>query len=189
MNEVEMPPIDIGDLYKKVLDVRKFRNLEELRDELYRFKIKSDEAIENFRMLLINFIEVLIEVSGNMMLREYSKKIIENVNKYPKKIVDTFIVNAYLKNNGKYREGIIIGDEEFFLNEELNDGNLMDYIFEFKRFWNKLDDENKLIIKSFLRVLCFYSDERFVIFYKYLEVKNNCEEKYKEVFEWFDSNL
>ena len=190
---IEIPPVEISELNDKIFkNIPKFENIEQLNIELENMKFMSDNAIENYKNILINFTETLISVCGNQVLKTYKTDIIDSINKYPKKIIDTFIIHGYMKNNSLYRKEIIIGNESFFLNESYKEytnghpSSVVDYIFQFKTFWNKLNQNNKYIIKMFLLTLCSYADERYIIFNRYNYIKKEYFTLYNKLFLVYD---
>lgn len=191
--DIEIPPINIMELYKKIYyGLPEVKNSEELLQELYIMKNNSDNAIEEFKNILLDFTDNLVNISDNILLKKYKEDIIKTINLYPKRIIDTFIIHGYMQDNGSYRKEIIEGNENFFLNKSYNeftngDSNVISYIFQFKNFWSKLDNDNKFIIKTFLLTLCYYSDKRFVIFNRYQELKKKYLNIYEKIFKSFDT--
>lgn len=185
MEEIEIPPINIEELYNKIYyNLPEIHNIDELKQELIKMQENSINYIEEFKNILIEFIENIVNISDNILLSKYKDEIINTINLHPKKIIDTFIIHSYIKNNGIYRKEIIEGNDKFFLNKSYNeyiknDANIVNYIFQFKDFWGKLNEDNKFLIKTFLLTLCFYSDKRFIIFNRYQEIKK----KYYNIFE------
>lgn len=192
-NDIEMPPLNISELYQKIFDNINFQSPNELMLELNNIKQNSDIAIEEFKNVLVEFANILVNISDNHLMKRYKTEILSTIEKHPKNIIDTFIIHGYVENNGTYRKEIIEGNEDFFLNKSYNeytsDSSIVDNIFQFKSFWKKLDDDNKFTIKTFLLTLCFYSDKRFVMFNKYREIKQIYGETYKDIFSLFDDYI
>ena len=195
-DDIDVPCADISVLTKQIFDgIPQINTEHQLVDIISSLKYKSDEAITEFKNILIAFTNILSAVSGIHILKEYNHKIIESIEQYPKNIIDTFIMHGYIKNNGEYRKRIIEADEKFFLNESYNEytegrpKSIVDYIFQFKMFWHNLNDENKNIIKNLLLTLCHFADKRYVCYYKYLELKTVNHEKFKKIFEKNDAYM
>lgn len=192
LNEIEIPPLEISKLYEKIYNnLDGINNSDELTKKLYSMIKDNNETIIEFKNILLDFTDNLINISNNQLLKQHKENITQIIKSNPKKIIDTFIIHGYIEDNALYRRRIIEGNDEFFLNNTHSkytneDSNVMDYIFQFKSFWSELDNENKYIIKTFLLTLCYYSDKRFVLFNKYVEIKNIYGNIYIETFEYFD---
>lgn len=68
----------------------------------------------------------------------------------------------------KYRDHVINGDDEFFMNysfkeDSQGDSWVLSRIFEFKDVWSKLDDESKQTVKDLLKILCILAEQYFLI--------------------------
>jgi len=191
-DDIELPPLEMSELYQKIYNnIINYNNTEELSNELNKMKTKNDNSIDEFRKILLDFTENLVHISDNMTLRNFKTDILKAINLYPKKIIDTFIIHGYMKDNGMYRRGIVEGNEYFFMNKSYNeytngDSDIINYIFQFKSFWSKLSEDNKFIIKTFLLTLCYYSDQRFIIFNRYQEIKKKNKERFENIFLRYD---
>lgn len=193
--EIQLPPQNISELYIKIMkDLPTFKTSEELKNELFNMKKNSDDAIEEFRKILLDFTDIVINITDSALVKRYKDDIIKSINQYPKKIIDTFIIHGYMENDAQYRKEIIIGNDDFFLGEKYNkytngDSSIMNYISQFKNFWHKLDNDNKFLIKTFLVTLCHYSDKRFMIFQRYTEIKKMYKNSYESIFSYFDVEI
>lgn len=198
MEDIDLPSPNISSLYTKIFsDIPDFSNSNNLISHLNLMKIQSDDSIEEFKNILLDFTENLVSVSNNNLIKTYKTEILNAIKKHPKNIIDTFIIHGYTKNDGKYRSEIIQGNESFFLNNsyeehiegENNKQNIVNYIFQFKNFWKTLDEDNKFIIKNFLLTLCFFSDKRFVVFNRYNEIKNKYLSIHPSIFGSYNSSI
>lgn len=74
------------------------------------------------------------------------------------KIIHIFILKVL-----PYKQQIDSGDEQFFLNksfnEDTNDNNMLNNIFEIKKLWKQLNNENKENVKRYMQLLCEISQE------------------------------
>jgi hypothetical protein len=188
-----MPPLELDDLKKQIYEYKDFTNTSDLYDELKKIQNENTTTIEQFRELIIQLTEDLSNVSGEQMLIQYKKLIIDTINSNPKKIIDNFILEAYNKNNGLFRKQIVSQNEEFFMKKSFdeftgNDKNIIDKLFQFKSFWSKLSEDNKLVIKCYLVALCSYADTRYINFYKYCDMKKKYP-NYKSLFDKFDNSI
>lgn len=200
MKEFALPPTDIIELYDHILDnnLEKINTPEQIKSELERMNMENEEAIREFSNILVDFTDNLAMISNNALINNYKDDIIKAIKSNPKLIIDTFIQHGYLENDASYRKQIIIGNEEFFLNETYSQytnkftdhrSSIIDYIFKFKEFWNNLDDDNKEIIKTYMMTLCFYSDKRFIVFERYKEIKRIHGNNFNNIFDYYDQIL
>jgi hypothetical protein len=193
---IELPNENIEFLFNYIfLEIEDY-NYEELKNELYLMKNISDNVITDFSDILINLTNLLANLNINTKLSMYKKDIINTLNNEPKKVIDTFIKHAYIHKLRKdtFRKELIIGNDSFFMKGTYedyadNNHNIIDLLFEFKSFWNKLTKENINIIKSYFLTLISFSDKRFIIFYRYLEIKKKYQNKYKDLFKFYDNNI
>lgn len=179
---MELPPEDIIELFKKTLDIKNYENIDELCLEINNMCKESDDSINNFKDILIELTDILCNLNTGTLIYQFKDDIKRGILKDPKKILDTFIKYCYLKDNGKYRKELIMGNDKFFINndylEYCKDDNIISKIFELKSFWNNISDENKYIIKSFWLTLCYFADKRFILYYKFNEIKRKFSDKY-----------
>lgn len=173
-DDIDVPPINIIDLYKTVDSniPDKINNKHHASMFIEILCKKNNIIIEEFQKILIELLDIVIDMSKNHLLISFRQKIIDSITENPKKIIDTFIIDAYLRNSATYRRELITGNENFFLNADYdsNEDNL-GYIFQFKTFWKKLKEKEKMLLKTYLVTLCCYSDKRFVLFNIYQKLK------------------
>lgn len=177
------PPVELVDLWTNILsNINYYTDVNSLRNELDKLKTESDYAMEQFKELLIKLTADLANVTKDNLLNKYKNDIINAIQKNPKNVTDSFILQGYNKNEGYYRKQLVLCNEDFLLNHSFNEithnnTSMIDRLFQFKTFWNKLKPENKEIIKYYLLTLCYYADIRYINFNKYLELKKlhtNC---------------
>src|SRR5579883_1707710 len=120
--DIDIPPKDIRELYKKIyINLPEINNLDELLNELYIMRNNSENAIEEFKNILLDFTNNLVNISDNILLKKYKEDIIKTINLYPKRIIDTFIIHGYMQNNATYRKEIIEGNEDSFMNKSFQE--------------------------------------------------------------------
>lgn len=175
----ELPPIELKELKSRIItgDIKQYSDYNALLKYCLTLKSESDESVSQFKDVISMLTDELARVTGDPMLNMHKNDIITFVNSNTKKIVDGFILKCYNKNAGQMRSKILIGDDSFFMNNSLDeisegDGDIVNIIFQFKKFWGKLSEDNKLIIKSTLTALIALCDVRFVAFNRYMLVKD-----------------
>jgi hypothetical protein len=192
--EISVPLVELVDLWQIILqDIKQFDNSKDLLIELDKMKNDNDVALKQFKDLIIQLTEDLAAITNDNLLNKYKKDIIKTINSNPKKVIDTFIMKGYNHNNGFYRKQLMLCNEDFFLNDSFSDVtkgdfNIIDKLFKFKSFWNKLKQENKDIIKYYLITLCSLADIRYINFNRYIEIKkmSNLHKSYKTIFNMYD---
>jgi len=194
MTDITMPPQKMENLEQKIQDddVKIYHESVDLVNTLLRLKTESDAAIEEFRKIIIKLTIEIGRVTGDPAINNYKQLIIDSISNAPKNITDGYIKSIYLDCNGAYREKIILGDESFFLNNsfsEISQGETeaINEIFKFKRFWKLLKPDNRQIIKYYFIILCYYADIRYVIFNKYLRLRNLNISTHKKMFDVYDT--
>lgn len=190
-DNISVPPINLSELYVHIYNnIDTPYNIIEIHKELEFIIDKSKNAVEEFKNILLELTNLVIIITDNHLIGKYKANIYEHVAKNPKNIVDTFIVNAYMTDNGIYRKHIILGNDGFFTGKDFTPGDnsaIMFYISQFKTFWGKITENDKTLIKTFLLTLCFYSDKRFIYYYRYREMKRIHNEKFPDVFKHYDT--
>lgn len=98
----------------------------------------------------------------NHSFKIYKSFIEELVNNNSNKLLDTFIISVL-----KYEEYIMNGDDDFFLGNNYDDykDNRIK-VFEFKSIWTSLSEENKNVIKSYMKILCQIARKYFDLLYE-----------------------
>jgi len=174
----ELPPIEISELKQGIItdEIMEYYDLKTLQSLVLKLQKDTDNALEQFKEVILPLIDELIKLSGDHMLTMYKADVISFVNKNPKVIVDSLILKCYDEKDGMLRSKIVKGDESFFLQntfDDMTDGDskIINAIFKFKDFWGKLNDDNKEILKSYLLSLIALCDIRYLNFKKYLCLK------------------
>lgn len=187
-SELEMPPYELSKLKDKIMtkEVEEYNNLSELKTLLESYKLSKQESTENFVEILIMLTEELAKITNDHILNQFMDEIKKYINEGSKSIINSLIKICYELNNGEYRKKILIGDDDFFLNNNLDDVSegdsaAINTIFKFKTFWSKLNEENKNIIKSTLIAVISLIDTCYLLYKKYLCLKqlNTSESKAK----------
>jgi hypothetical protein len=188
---VETPPAELIELWQKIItDLKQYDNVTDLVKELDKLKKECDNAMNQFKELIIKLTIDLAHVTGDTLLNRYKDDIITAIKNNPKNVTDSFIMQGYNQKDGYYRKQLVTCNEEFFLNHSFNeftkgDTSLVDRLFQFKTFWNKLKKENRDIIKYYLLTLCYFADIRYINFNKYLELKK-INQTHKKIFDEYD---
>lgn len=86
----------------------------------------------------------------------YSATINAIIQSRPTEAIAVFILNVY--SNDTYRNYILEGNDKFFLNNDYKDltadnKKTMETLFQFKKCWKKLSQENKDYIKEIMKTL------------------------------------
>lgn len=190
-DDIDVPPINIVDLYKTI-DNSVPNNMNSKQYILMFIETlcsKNNVIIDEFKKISIEFLDIVIDMSKNHLLVSFRQKIIDEILKNPKKIIDTFVINAYLNNNATYRRELIIGNENFFLNADYGSNeDTLGYIFQFKTFWGKLNEKEKMLLKTYLITLCCYSDKRFILFNIYQKLKT-IYPNYSSIYKQYENML
>ena len=186
------PPEKLDDLRKKIIsdEVKIYHDLPKLMEVITKLKTESDEAIENFTEVIIGMTYELSRVTGDHMLASYKDHIIAGIKVRAKNVIDGWIMRAYKNTNGLIRELIIKGDDDFFMNnnlDEITHGNdsMINYLFQFKGFWKKLKPENQAILKTTVVALCIMADIRYINFNKYIYLKD-LNPHFADIFSKYD---
>ena len=174
----ELPPIHISELKQGIItdEIMEYSDIKTLQGLVFKLQKDTNDALEQFKEVILPLIDELLRLSGDHMLTIYKADVINFVNKNPKVIVDNLILKCYDEKDGILRAKIVKGDESFFLQntfDDMTDGDskIINIIFKFKDFWGKLNDENKEILKSYLLSLIALCDIRYLNFKKYLCLK------------------
>lgn len=116
----------------------------------------------NYSITLSSFMSNIAPKSSFVTYSPYIEKL---ANENSNKIIDTFVLSAL-----KYEDKIMNNDESFFLgknydNELNNENDKIVKVFEFKQIWGTLGDQNKLVIKSYMQLLCRIARKYFNLMY------------------------
>ncbi|CAH6421751.1 Hypothetical protein KVN_LOCUS437 [uncultured virus] len=123
-----------------------------------------DGIVNDFNNLLLTFVKNLSLVCPNSFIATNGKLIERSMLKTENrlKFIEVFIAKIL-----QYKKEIQSGNEEFFLNKSYDDDldgdkNLVNKVFEFKTIWEKLNNENKQIVKQYMSLLCELSETYFL---------------------------
>ncbi len=177
-SELEMPPHELSNLKENIItnEIKEYNNLSELKKILESYKLSKQESTENFVDILTMLTEELAKITNDHILNQFMDEIKKYIREGSKSIINSLIKICYELNNGEYRKKILIGDDDFFLNNNLDDvsegdSTAINTIFKFKTFWSKLNEENKNIIKSTLIAVISLIDTCYLLYKKYLSLK------------------
>lgn len=183
-SDLEIPPLELNELKNKIMskEVEEYNNLSELKKILESYKLSKQESTENFVDILTMLTEELAKITNDHILNQFMDDIKKYIREGSKSIINSLIKICYELNNGEYRKKILIGDDDFFLNNNLDDvsegdATAINTIFKFKTFWSKLNNENKNIIKSTLVAVISLIDTCYLLYKKYLCLKQLNESK------------
>lgn len=190
-DDIDVPPVEMTDLYRTVDNniPDKLSNHRHARMFIETLGVKNIAIIEEFKKISIELLDIVIDMSKNHLLVSHRQKIVSTITENPKKIIDTFVIDAYLNNNAIYRRELITGNEDFFLNTDYGlNKDTLGYMFQFKTFWGKLNEKEKMLLKTYLITLCCYSDKRFILFNIYQRFKKLYPE-YSSICEQYENLL
>jgi hypothetical protein len=107
--------------------------------------------IKNFNKYVDTLSTFLMELTPNSLLKIYKSELERLIKNDSKVMIDTFCLNIL-----KYEDEIMGGDEGFFLNLDYDsdDKDMISKVFEFKKIWHKLSEDNKTSIKQYMQLLC-----------------------------------
>lgn len=124
----------------------------------------EDQLIADFTSTLCDLVYNVSKIAPNSTVGK-NISTINGVLKNPdnrKTSIEMFISKVLI-----YKEEIIKGNDDFFLNKSYNDEldqyGLTDSVFEFKDIWNDLSKKNKGMIKKYMHILCMLAEEYFVL--------------------------
>ena len=116
---------------------------------------------KNFNMYSETLADFLASIAPKSSFASHKSTVKMLVAKNSGKLIDTFILSALM-----YEDHILAGDEDFFLGKckSKNLGKPKDFI-EFKLVWTSFDDDNKIHIKSYMKLLCQIARKYFDLKY------------------------
>jgi hypothetical protein len=133
----------------------------------YTLAEQTDILKKNFNNYAVILSDFLAGLNMSHSFKIYHPYIEQLSKENSNKLIDVFVLSAL-----KYETYIMQGDESFFLgknyDEELNDVDKEDNmirVFEFKTVWNKLDGQDKDMIKSYMKLLCRIARKYFDLLY------------------------
>ena len=137
--------------------------------------MSKDVLVKKINKCVLAF-NTIIEKISNILLNEfprnneivlYNSLSTEIIKQNKTELISVFLKNIY--SNDKYRESIISGNDDFFLNnqyDDIPDKNAYVTIFQFKSCWNNMNDDLKKYIIESLKSLINISE-------KYIEFKSD----------------
>lgn len=119
--------------------------------------------ITDFNSTIIDLAEQLSVVVPNSSIsnnRGYIKSLIRSK---PKQLIELFV--QYVLPEKPKIDG---DDDSYFIDRDYSretgsDGTTLNYVFEFKTIWKELSQTNRNVIRQYMRLLCHYAQEYFVI--------------------------
>jgi hypothetical protein len=123
-------------------------------------------CIDMFNTLIDNIGTLLAgDFPNDQTICTYSSIVSNIVKTKPLEPISLFIMNVY--KNDKYREYIMQGNDNFFLNNDHkdvtnNDENTVQKMFQFKTCWTKLSHDNKDYIKNVMKTLIQVSTQYII---------------------------
>ncbi|AYV80953.1 MAG: hypothetical protein Harvfovirus11_15 [Harvfovirus sp.] len=136
--------------------------------EYKKSKAEANAVVYQLQILKKNFniySETLADFLGGIAPKSsfmlYKGTVKSLVSKNSDKLIDMFILSALV-----YEDEILSGDDDFFLGacKGKNVGKRKEFI-EFKTVWNSFDDENRLQIKLYMKLLCQIARKYFDLKY------------------------
>lgn len=108
----------------------------------------------------------LCNVAPKSCFKIYKPFIEKLVNDNSNVMIEGFILNVL-----KYENEINNEDESFFLGKKYddvtgNDSSNVNKVFEFKSIWFSLEDSDKSLIKSYMKLLCQIARKYFDLIYQ-----------------------
>lgn len=185
-------PIELQDLWNEIMDdnnIKTFSDQDDLINVICEINYESSVAVKNFLELLISLMDLLINITNEKSLLMFRDIILKTITEHPKKVMEKYIMKAYnIDDNALIRKKIVELNEDFFLENSFGDdeddpNNIINRIFNFKKVWPQLLEENRNIIKFiYLKNLCICSDIRYKCIHKYHEIRK-LNGKYEHLFD------
>ena len=117
---------------------------------------QQTNLVNKFNLAINTLVEHIVEHYGDISARA-AQCIVSNIIRFsPNEPISFFLLNIY--SNDDYRHNILIQNDDFFINNQMDDltqgdSNKMAKLFEFKELWKVCDDNTKLFIKKTMLVL------------------------------------
>ena len=128
------------------------------------YKIKKDQLVKDFTSTSMDLVSNVTKIAPKSTVgKNYStiKGILKDHDNQ-QKAIEMFVAKVLI-----YKEQIMKGDDEFFLNksynEDLDEYEMTDSVFEFKDIWKELNKKNKSMIKKYMQLLCMLGEEYFLL--------------------------
>jgi hypothetical protein len=122
----------------------------------YNMSEKQTQLISKFNTVILALINHIVETHGDMTTKTVQYIITNVINLTPNEPISFFLLNIY--KNDDYRNNILLQNDSFFINNDMNDltqgdTNKMAKLFEFKQLWTVSSEDTKLFVKKTMMVL------------------------------------
>lgn len=123
-----------------------------MAEEINNKMLALKNSFNNYSLILSTF---LANIAPSSPFGTYHPIMKSLVDEGSNKVIELFILHILTK----FEEQILEGNEQFFLGktyeEELeNDSKKVMKVFEFKSLWGNLSEQNKSVIKKYMKLLC-----------------------------------
>ena len=154
-----MTDCDLSEMYTRVNWKKKNEvdcYIKLLDETMLKHNIDSETCIKMCNQLFHNIMSIILdEIKGDVIVETTQSVIDELIKERPTELISRFI--KYIYSNQTYRKNILLGNDNFFLEENYSnvvvDGS-NENIFQFKNCWGKLMTDTKGIIKkSMIRIV------------------------------------
>ncbi|AYV78776.1 MAG: hypothetical protein Edafosvirus32_7 [Edafosvirus sp.] len=127
--------------------------------------MKEDELCMWFNGTTLELADEMTKLFPKSLISTNLKDLKNLIKMYPKKLIELFVI--YVLPD---KEEIDNENEKYFLENSFNkhikdDNNLIKQMFQFKTIWKQLDDENKKTVISYMKFLCEYAQQYFMLIY------------------------
>ena len=127
--------------------------------------MNKDDIVTDFNSMLLDLAKNVADICPTSILGANIKDIEKQINKPSNrlKFIDLFCGKVL-----QYKDKIDSGDETFFLQKNYDDdlkdeSALVGKVFEFKTIWIQLSDNNKNVVKQYMKILCALAQQYFMI--------------------------
>ena len=126
-----------------------------------------EQIVNDFNSTLMDLIKNVALIRPRSIVgRNVStiEKIINQKNN-KNKAIEIFVAKVLI-----YKDKIDKGDESFFMQKHYDkdldgDQSLISSVFEFKKMWSELSQNNKNIVIQFMQLLCLLAQNYFMVLY------------------------
>jgi len=119
----------------------------------------------DFNNTIISFVQNISDVCPTCVIAIHRKDVERLIKKpeYEFKFIETFCIKVL-----QYKARIDADDESFFLQKSYDDDldnnqTLINHVFELKSIWLDLNDDNKLVVKQYMKILCALAEQYYLI--------------------------
>jgi hypothetical protein len=196
MSSIKLPPIEFDELNDTIVDstIKEYSREGEIVMLIDKLKKECDHATQEFIDLVILLTEALAVISKDTSIKYNKEEIIKTLKEKKKYFIDGFVMYAYSKSKGEYRKNLLLQKEEFFLKNSFSDltggdSDAISKLFEFKKFWSLLIDENKNMLKQYFYTMCYFADIRYINFERYKLLRSFNQKKFMKAFNYYDQEF